>query len=382
MGKRGGRSYTVSIARSIGMIQFLRFGNLGVEESEFSIISGKDSAVFFIKRIVYLFLFGYSTLFVAAAIPFVKTPCIPVYFIGGFATAVFLVRFVNHAVKYIKYKGGSINVAADHIGVKDNGGAVRIPAADVTYLEHNFLGNLLIRQKNGKLSFPLALLSADDHEKLTGLFEDMAPRRTLIYRKIWDFVDAVVVALVLAVHIIQYIVQAYYIPTGSMEDTLKVGDHLFVEKITYGPVIPQMACMKKPVHLSFLGIRDIRRGDIVIFRPPHDEDKDYIKRCIAVPGDKFDIKNGKVYINDKAIDEPYVKGITRSYNFVPDKNNVILGVVPPGKIVVMGDNRENSQDSRFFGYLAIERIKGKALVLYWNTAQFLHLDFSRIGLIR
>ena len=73
----------------------------------------------------------------------------------------------------------------------------------------------------------------------------MAPRRTEIYRKIWDFVDAIVVALVLAVHIIQYIIQAYYIPTGSMEDTLKVGDHLFVEKITYGPVIPQMIGMNE-----------------------------------------------------------------------------------------------------------------------------------------
>ena len=364
------------------MIQFLRFGTLKIEDVEFSIISGKVSAVFFFKRVLYLILFAYSTLFVAVAIPFVKTPCIPIYFIGGFATAVFLARFINHIVKYMKYRSGSFMVTSDGVAIRDVSGTVRIPAPDISYLEYNFLGNLIIRQKNSKLSFPLALISETDREKLLSTFEDMAPRRTLLYKKAWDFLDAIVVALVLAVHIIQYIIQAYYIPTGSMEDTLKVGDHLFVEKITYGPLIPQMAFMKKPVHLHILGIRKIRGGDIVIFRPPHDEEKDYIKRCIAVPGDNFEIKDGRVYINDKAIDEPYVKGITRTFNFLPDKNNEIQGVVPAGKIVVLGDNRENSQDSRFFGYLDIERIKGKAFLLYWNTGQLLHLDFSRIGLIR
>ncbi len=364
------------------MIQFLRFGSLKIEKTEFSVISGKESALFFLKRIVLLFLFVYATLFIAAAIPFVKTPCIPIYFIGGFATAVFIVRFANHSIKYSQYRNGVIQVAPEAISVKDKSGWQQIPAADITYLEYNFLGNLIIRQKDGKLSFPLTLLTDEERQRFLGLFEDMAPRRTYLYRKIWDFLDAIVVALVLAVHIIQFIIQAYYIPTGSMEDTLKVGDHLFVEKITYGPIIPQMAFMKKPVHLSCLSIRKIKRGDIVIFRPPHDEDKDYIKRCMAVPGDKLEIKAGKVFINDKALDEPYVKGITRTFNFLPDKKNEIEGIVPPGKIVVLGDNRENSQDSRFFGYLDIERIKGKALILYWNTGQLFHLDFSRIGLIR
>jgi signal peptidase I len=364
------------------MIQFLRFGSLKIENTEFSIIAGKERALFFLKRTVLLILFVYSTLFIAAAIPFVKTPCIPVYFIGGFATAIFIIRFANHIMKYFKFRGGAIQVTSDSISVKSRIGWEKIPAADISYLEYNFLGNVLIRHKDGKLSFPLTLLAETERQRFISLFEDMAPRRTYLYKKAWDFVDAIVVALVLAVHIIQFIIQAYYIPTGSMEDTLKVGDHLFVEKITYGPVIPQLAFMKKPVHLSALGIRKVMRGDIVIFRPPHDEDKDYIKRCIAVPGDKFEIKGGKVYINDKAQDEPYVKGFTRTFNFSSDKNNEIQGRVPPGKLVVMGDNRENSQDSRFFGYLDIERVKGKALLLYWNTQQLLHFDFSRIGLIR
>jgi signal peptidase I len=364
------------------MIQFLRFDASSIEESQFSVISGRDSVLFFLKRAVYLVLFVYSTLFLAAAIPFVKTPFIPIYFIGGCATAVFMLRLGNYVIQYMKYRNGGITVTREGIELKESGSTIKIPAADISYIERNFIGNVQIRQKYAKASFPLMLLAADDREKFLSLFQDMAPRRTVIYRKIWDFVDAIVVALVLAVHIIQYIIQAYYIPTGSMEDTLKVGDHLFVEKITYGPVIPQMIGMKKPVHLSFLGIRKIKRGDIVIFRPPHDEDKDYIKRCIAVPGDRYEIKEGAVFINEKKTVEPYVKGITRPFNFGPTRQNEIEGVVPSGKVIVMGDNRENSQDSRFFGYLDIERIKGKAFILYWNSRQVFKLDFSRFGLIR
>ncbi len=364
------------------MIQFLRYDSSSIEESHFSIISGRDTVLFFLKRAVYLILFVYSTLFLAAAIPFVKTPFIPIYFIGGCATAVFILRMGNYVIQYKKYRDGGITVSKDGLELKEKEGGIKIPAADISYIERNFIGNILIRQKYAKTSFPLMLLAEDDREKLLSLFQDMAPRRTAIYRKIWDFVDAIVVALILAVHIIQYIIQAYYIPTGSMEDTLKVGDHLFVEKITYGPVIPQMIGMKKPVHLTFMGVRKVKRGDIIIFRPPHDEDKDYIKRCIAVPGDRYEIKEGAVYINEKRTEEPYVKGVTKPFNFGPTRQNEIQGLVPPGKVIVMGDNRENSQDSRFFGYLDIERIKGKAFVLYWNSRQIFKLDFSRFGLIR
>lgn len=364
------------------MIQFLRFDSSTIEESQFSIISGRDSAVFFVKRVVYLLLFVYSTLFLAVAIPFVKTPFIPIYFVGGCATAMLVLRIVNYAMLFVKFRNGGINVTTEGLELRERNATIRVPAAEITYLERTFVGNILIRQKYAKNSFPLMLLPEDDRERFLSLFQDMAPRRTVLYRKIWDFVDAIVVALVLAVHIIQYIIQAYYIPTGSMEDTLKVGDHLFVEKITYGPVIPQMIGMQKPVHLACLGIRTIKRGDIVIFRPPHDEDKDYIKRCVAVPGDRFEIKEGAVFINEKKTEEPYVKGITKSFNFGPTRQNEIEGVVPPGKVIVMGDNRENSQDSRFFGYLDIERVKGKAFILYWNTRQVFKLDFSRLGLIR
>jgi hypothetical protein len=227
------------------MIQFLRFDGSAIEDSKFSIIEGKESVKFFLKQAGYLILFIYSTLFVAVAIPFVKTPSIPIYFIGGFATAVFLVRLANQIIKYNKFHGGSILLTPNGITIHNKSTAVKIPAADISYAERNLIGNLLIRQRSGILSFPLDLISKPDRESLISLFKDMAPRRTLFFKKIWDFVDAIAVALVLAVHIIQYVIQAYYIPTGSMEDTLQVGDHLFVEKITYGPIIPQMIFMKK-----------------------------------------------------------------------------------------------------------------------------------------
>jgi signal peptidase I len=140
-----------------------------------------------------------------------------------------------------------------------------------------------------------------------------------------------------------------------------------------------MIGMEKEIHLDFIGLRKVKRGDIVIFKPPNEIIKDYIKRCIAVPGDTVRIKDGFIFINDKRLDEPYTKGRT-SYDDFPDKK--IEGIVPDGKVVVLGDNRENSYDGRGFGYLQIERIKGKAFVLYWNTKMIKNFDLSRFGLIR
>jgi signal peptidase I len=148
-----------------------------------------------------------------------------------------------------------------------------------------------------------------------------------------------------------------------------------------------MLGMDAPVHLGFVQLRPVQRGDIIIFRPPYpgEEDKDYIKRCIAVAGDDFRIANNAVYINGQKLDEPYVQGVTK-YTFPGSK---IEGVVPEGMVIALGDNRENSSDSRVWGYLAVDRIKAKALVLYWNGEQmnplvcgWSGLDFSRIGLIR
>lgn len=367
------------------MIQFFRFDSSREFDVELDIIGGREAVKFFIKRTVYLFLFIYSTLFLAVAIPFVATPCMYIYFIGSLATCFYLMRFLNHIIKYVKYRGGSIKISNSFVEVKSADKTIKIPADEITYFEINPLGSLLIREKFGVTSFPRVLLRPDQIGVIPEILQDMAPKRTLIYKKIWEFVDAIAVALVLAVHIIQYVVQAYFIPTPSMVETLRVGDHLFVEKITYGPIIPQMLGMKGPVHLKSLAIRELRRGDIIIFTPPieNEKHKDYIKRCIALPGDEFHIKDGFVYINGKRQDEPYTLGKPTDYNsFSITRLNAIEGIVPPGKVIVLGDNRTNSADARAFGYLDITAIKGKALVLYWNTKDIMKRDFSRIGLIR
>ncbi len=356
------------------MLQFLRFNGKRVEETRFNIISGGESLKFFLRQALYLFLLAYSTVFLAAALPFVGA-----YFIGGLITGIFLIRMVNHIIKYRQFRDGMIVVDPEGIELHRTSGGVRIAANEITYVEINVLSNLVVRQKYSTAVFPLYLLKEDDRKALVSLFEDMSPRRTETFRKAWDIFDAVLVAFILAMHIRQFIVQAYFIPTGSMEDTLLVGDHLLVEKITYGPRIPKMPGMDREVHLGFIGLRNIKRGDIIIFRPPHEEEKDFIKRCIAVEGDEYHIKDGFVWVNGKKLEEPYVKGIT-SYRGFSDRK--IEGKVPPGMVIAMGDNRENSFDSRGFGYLPMERVKGKALVLYWNTRQIKNLDFSRFGLIR
>ena len=150
----------------------------------------------------------------------------------------------------------------------------------------------------------------------------------------------------------------YYMPTPSMNETLQPGDHI--------------------ISLWFFG--DIRRGDILVFTSPVEsrKNKDYVKRCVALPGDKFSIKDGYVYLNDKKLDEPYTSGKPTDYeNTEMTKSNSIEGIVPQGKIIVLGDNRTNSFDSRHFGYVDISAVKSKVKFIYWNTN-----NFSRIGSVK
>lgn len=361
------------------MIQYFQFDKETVQESEFSVISGKTSTKFFIRKCLYLIMIVYSTFFLAVAIPFVNTPFLPIYFIGALLFIYYGAKLAVLFLHFREFKNGKLKIGNDAVEITANGKVTTINTDEISGLELNLLGVLIIKKSSGDAAFPVSLLPGDESDRLLSMFRDTAPGRTRIIRKIWEFFDAVSVALILAVHIIQFIIQAYFIPTGSMMDTLRIGDHLFVEKITYGPIIPQMLGMNKPVHVRWLGIREIRRGDIVIFRPPHETDKDYIKRCVAVPGDKLEIRDGALFINGARMDESaYVKGETHDYSL----KSKVQGIVPEGKVVVFGDNRENSMDSRYFGYLDIDKIKGKAFFLYWNTEQIRKFDFSRIGLIR
>jgi signal peptidase I len=161
------------------------------------------------------------------------------------------------------------------------------------------------------------------------------------------------------------VVQAYKIPTCSMENNRLSGDHLQVNKIIFGPT--PLAIGRK-----VLPVRPIRRGDIVVFKYPDEPDRDFIKRVIGLPGDIVELKHKKVHINGQPLDEPYVHFLTPPSNEYQEVTSYDLRerfgpvTVPADHYFVMGDNRDNSQDSRYWGFLPRNYVKGKALLIYWS----------------
>ena len=179
-----------------------------------------------------------------------------------------------------------------------------------------------------------------------------------------EYAESIVIAVILALFVRTWIVQAFKIPTGSMENNLLIGDHLLVNKFVFGPTIGA-------VDRALLPIRNIRRGDVVVFKYPDEPDRDFIKRVIGLPGETLEMRAKKIYIDGKPLDEPYVhflqpasdaQEITR-FDMREQYGPV---TVPAGHYFVMGDNRDNSQDSRYWGFLPRSYIKGKALMIYWS----------------
>jgi len=173
--------------------------------------------------------------------------------------------------------------------------------------------------------------------------------------------EAIVIAVVLAIIIRMFIVEPYKIPSGSMLDTLLVGDHLLVNKFLYGTHIPFTDTVILP-------LREPVRGDIIVFKYPENEKLDYIKRVIGTPGDTLEVKDKVVYINGKPLKEDYTKHTDEAIRppFISPRDNFGPVTVPEGHLFVMGDNRDNSSDSRFWGFVDIKKIKGKAFILYWS----------------
>lgn len=364
------------------MIQYFKFTENSAENLRFTCLSGRKGAIYVAKRIIGALFLAYATLFVAAANPF--SPNHPSILIVGFIiTLIFAVRAGVICFRYTRFKGGSILLEKDGISIIGKSGTETIPASKIQYLEYTLWGDLaVLNTDDKKVYFPIHLLPDADRKKVLSIFPDMAPSRTQFLKKAYEFGDAVVVAMILAVHIIQFVIQHYYIPTGSMEKTLMIDDHLFGEKLTFGPRIPRMIGMKDDIRISIPFItRDIRKGDIIIFNPPRGEtDKDYIKRCVAVGGDDFRIRDNSIWINGVRQKEWYTQGVTSLDRFIDPPQ--IQGIVPKGMVIAMGDNRENSQDSRYFGYVPVERIKARAFILTFNTRQLSQFDFSRFGIIR
>lgn len=188
--------------------------------------------------------------------------------------------------------------------------------------------------------------------------------------KVQEYIEAIIIAILIAVVIRTFIVQAYKIPSPSMVPTLLVGDHLLVNKFIYGVKIPV-------IRRTIIPVSEPRRGDIVVFEYPQDRSKDYIKRVIGVGGDKIAIHNKNIYVNDRLYKDPY--GVYSDTTFYPamvqPRDNFGPVVVPQGSLFVMGDNRDASYDSRYWGFVELKDLEGKALIIYWswNSAEQDHI---------
>jgi len=197
-----------------------------------------------------------------------------------------------------------------------------------------------------------------------------------------EYIEAAIIAVILALFIRAFVVQAFKIPSGSMKPTLLVGDHILVNKFIYGIKIPftdrYLVRFTKP-----------NRGDIVVFKWPRNEKKDFIKRVIGVSGDTVEVKDDALYVNGKRIEREYVGTFSDQHLLRADKYLEFLGedsyyildayrqdenfgpvTVPKNSLFVMGDNRDNSRDSRYWGFVALNKLKGKAMIIYWSWPEW------------
>lgn len=177
-----------------------------------------------------------------------------------------------------------------------------------------------------------------------------------------EYFESIVIAVILALFIRTFVVQAFKIPTGSMEPNLLVGDHLLVNKFVFGPATGE-------AERAVLPMRPVRRGDIVVFKYPEEPERDFIKRVIGLPGDTLEVRQRQVLINGEPIDEPYAHflfPVGAGDTGVDVRSRYGPVTVPAGHVFAMGDNRDNSQDSRYWGFLPLSYVKGRALMVYWS----------------
>ena len=188
--------------------------------------------------------------------------------------------------------------------------------------------------------------------------ENLTPKRKSTIR---EYVEAILIALLLALFIRTFVVQAFKIPSGSMQNTLLIGDHILVNKFIYG--------VKNPFNgNTWIPFKKPERRDIVVFKYPVNPAQDYIKRVIGVERDTIEIKNKKVYVNGELQNENYAIFLDNKIlpANVQGRDNLGPVTVPEDSLFVMGDNRDNSYDSRFWNFVNLKAVKGKAFILYWS----------------
>jgi signal peptidase I len=174
-----------------------------------------------------------------------------------------------------------------------------------------------------------------------------------------EWYESLLVAAIFVLFVRTFIVQTYQVPTGSMERTILVGDHLLVNKFAFGPRLPALA--------KILPYRDVHRGDIIVFKKPGDDVNDgdvLVKRAVGIPGDTILVRGKRLFVNGQPADGPYVQHIDPETDTRRDFFGPYL--VPPGQYFGMGDNRDNSLDSRYWGSIPRENIFGRPFLIYWS----------------
>ena len=179
-----------------------------------------------------------------------------------------------------------------------------------------------------------------------------------------EYFESIVVAVILALFIRTFVVQAFKIPTGSMEPNLLVGDHLLANKFVFAPTATGL-------ERALLPMRAIVRGDVVVFKFPEDPERDFIKRIIGLPGESIEVRGTQVLVNGTAMAQPFAHFLLPHDPNAPVNDGDLRErygpvTVPAGHYFAMGDNRDNSQDSRYWGFLPSHYVKGRALMIYWS----------------
>lgn len=230
--------------------------------------------------------------------------------------------------------------------------------------------------------------------------EGLYARSTL--RTAWDWTKSILVAFVLFLLIRSFAVEAFKIPTGSMENTLRVGDFLLVNKAVYGAEIPGVA-------VRLPAFDEPERGDVIVFNPPHEPAKNYVKRVVGEPGDVLEMRDKVLYVNGQPQRESYARHVdglgdrvhpkmgwqkrylistlVASDEYRPSRDTWGPISVPPDRYFVLGDNRDNSEDSRYWGFVSREAIRGRPWVVYYSfdprgeggAAWLRHIRWERIG---
>ena len=179
-----------------------------------------------------------------------------------------------------------------------------------------------------------------------------------------EYFESIVIAVILALFIRTFVVQAFKIPTGSMEENLLIGDHLLVNKFVFAPTVSGL-------ERTLLPMRPIVRGDVVVFKFPEDPERDFIKRIVGLPGEAIEVRGTQVLVNGTAIDQPFAHFLLPHDPAAPltegdPREHYGPVTVPAGHYFAMGDNRDNSQDSRYWGFMPGHYVKGRALMIYWS----------------